>query len=73
MVRAVLLVPFLLLCGFEWFALAVGSRSPAYAGPATPGHKVPSFSSTLADGKPFTEKDLETGTRTALVFYRGRW
>lgn len=72
-VRTILLVLFALLCGFEWFVLGVGMKSPAYTGPAQPGRKVPQFTASLADGTPFTEKDLEQGTTTALVFYRGHW
>lgn len=72
-VRAVFLVLFALVCGFEWYGLAVAMKTPAYAGPAQPGRKVPAFVTRLADGTPFSERDLEQGTRTVLVFYRGRW
>jgi hypothetical protein len=71
--RMILLVLFTFFCGFEWFALLVATKSPAYTGPAQPGREVPRFTATRADGTPFTEKDLEKGTTTVLVFYRGRW
>jgi hypothetical protein len=71
--RTLVAAVFALVCAFEWFAFLVATRSPVYAGPAHPGAKVSAFTTTLADGKPFTEKDLEEGTSTVLVFYRGRW
>jgi hypothetical protein len=70
--RISLCVLFSLLCGFEWFLMLVAFNTPAYAGPP-PGAKVPAFSTTLADGKPFTNKDLESGMPAVLVFFRGRW
>jgi hypothetical protein len=72
-VRAILLVPLILVCGFEWFAIGIASRSPAYAGPATPGNKVPGFTAHLADGTTFTEADLVRGSPSVLLFFRGRW
>jgi len=72
-VRIILLVLFTILCGLEWYMLLIGTRSPVYTGPAQPGRKVPEFTAIFADGKPFTEKDLERGTSTVLVFFRGRW
>ena len=72
-IRIAVLVLLTLLCGLEWFFLVVGAKSPTYQGPAQAGHQLPPFVTTLADGKPFTNKDLETGTATALVFFRGRW
>ncbi|MFO0889856.1 MAG: hypothetical protein U0790_12030 [Isosphaeraceae bacterium] len=72
-VRGAILIPLALLCGFEWFAVAVATRTPAYRGPAQPGRPVPPFRSTLADGTPFSAADLANGTSTAMVFYRGRW
>ena len=38
-VRTVILMLFVIVCGFEWFVFAVASRSPAYKGPAQPGRK----------------------------------
>ena len=49
------------------------TRTPPYTGPARPGAKLPAFAANLADGSSFTEKALEGGSRTALVFFRGRW
>ena len=72
-VRTIVLVLFAVVCGLEWQVLLVGSRSPVYTGPAQPGRKVPQFTATLADGRPFSESDLETGISTVLVFFRGRW
>jgi hypothetical protein len=72
-VRMVFLVLFALVCGFEWFAFMVASRSPAYTGPAQPGHKVPQFAARLSDGTPFTSAELEKGASTVVVFYRGHW
>jgi hypothetical protein len=72
-VRPIGLVLFAILCGLEWHMLLVGTRTPAYTGPAQAGHSIPEFTATLADGRPFTEKDLEQGTHTVLLFFRGRW
>jgi hypothetical protein len=72
-VRGIGLVLFTLLCGLEWFTIAVATKTPEYTGPAQPGRKVPQFTAVLATGAPFTEKDLESGSTTALVFFRGRW
>ena len=72
-VRTVLLMVFAVVCGFEWFTFTVAARSPAYTGPAQPGRKVPNFAARLADGTPFTTAELEKGTSTVLVFYRGHW
>lgn len=72
-VRTVFLILFAIVCGFEWFAFTVATRSPAYTGPAQPGRKVPQFVAQLADGTPFTNAELEKGTATVLVFFRGHW
>jgi hypothetical protein len=72
-VRAILLVLFAVLCGLEWSMLAVGMKAPLYTGPALPGRNVPAFTAALADGAPFTEKDLTEGSSTVLLFFRGRW
>jgi hypothetical protein len=71
--RALILALFLGLCSLEWLMLAVGMKSPAYTGPALPGQRLPSFTAILADGTPFTENDLASGTSTILLFFRGRW
>jgi hypothetical protein len=72
-VRMIFLVLFTMVCGFEWFAFTVATRSPAYTGPAQPGRKVPQFAARLADDTPFTAAELEKGTPTVMVFYRGHW
>ena len=64
---------FAIVCGLEWFLLSVGTATPLYSGPAETGRKVPEFTTSLADGTPFTEKDLKRGTPTVLLFFRGRW
>jgi hypothetical protein len=72
-VRTVFLMLFAIVCGFEWFVFTVAARSPAYAGPAQLGRNLPQFAARLADGTPFTTADLEKGTATVLVFFRGHW
>jgi hypothetical protein len=67
------IVPFVLLCGLEWFFVLVATKTPEYTGPAKPSEKLPAFETTLADGKLFSDKDLATGVPTTLVFFRGRW
>lgn len=66
-------IPFALFCCFEWFLLLVAFRTPIYTGPASPEKELPSFATTLASGQSLTSKDLANGSRTALVFFRGRW
>jgi hypothetical protein len=73
LVRGAGLVLFLLVCGFEWFFVLVALRTPPYTGPAQPNQHIPAFATTLANGTPFTSKDLENGKPTVLVFYRGHW
>jgi hypothetical protein len=63
----------LLVAGFQWYFLVSLSRLPAYEGPARAGRALPAFQTTLADGRPFTEKDLQDGKRSIMVFFRGRW
>jgi hypothetical protein len=68
-------VALLLVAGFaalQWYFLAM-VKLPAYDGPAQAGKQLPAFSTTLADGRPFTEADLRDGSRRVLVFFRGRW
>jgi energy-converting hydrogenase Eha subunit E len=60
-------------CAFSWFALGALIRLPEYTGPAVATKKLPPFSTTLADGRPFTHADLENGQTTVLTFFRGRW
>jgi hypothetical protein len=60
------------LAGFEWFII-LGSTLEPYAGPAKSGDKLPAFSAKFADGSLFTERSLEEGKDTVLVFNRGHW
>src|SRR5262249_30745136 len=71
--RMVGLVLVTLLTGLEWFFILSLSLLPEYKGPVQVDRKIPSFRTTLADGTAFTEKALEKGTPTVLVFYRGHW
>jgi hypothetical protein len=71
--RAVGLVVFSLVCGFEWFMMLIVFSTPTYAGPAQVGEKLPPFATTLADGTSFSDKDLQNGRPTVLLFFRGRW
>jgi hypothetical protein len=64
---------FLLLTVFDWYFLVFFSRLPPYTGPAQTDHKFPAFTTTLADGSPFTEQDLQQGIPTVVLFFRGRW
>jgi hypothetical protein len=72
-VRSVALAVFVLLCGSGWYFVLVASKTPLYVGPAQPGNKLPPFTAALADGRPWTEGDLERGERSVLLFFRGRW
>src|SRR5438876_1300183 len=62
--RGAALILFVLLCAGEWFVGLVLTRTPAYAGPARVGSKLPVFATALADGTAFTNKDLESGVPT---------
>jgi hypothetical protein len=62
-----------MLAGFEWFFLAGLSRLPAYHGPVTVGQPMPAFETRLADGQPFTQRDLARGQASVMTFFRGRW
>jgi hypothetical protein len=70
--RVLALVFVLLLAGAEW-AFMLTTRLPAYAGPVAAGQPFPAFTTTRADGTPFTQGDLEGDQNTVLVFFRGRW
>jgi len=61
------------LAGFQWYFLGSLIKLPAYEGPAQAGKQLPAFSTTLADGRPFTDADLRDGSRHVLAFFRGRW
>jgi hypothetical protein len=71
--RVIALLVLALLSAGEWYFILSMSRLPEYQGPVQAGKKIPGFTTTFADGKPFTEKDLQKGTPTILVFYRGHW
>ena len=43
------------------------------AGPAHAGEKMVPFTTTLADGRVFSQDDLAKGQPTVLLFFRGRW
>jgi hypothetical protein len=73
LLRGALFVLFLLACGGEWFMLLVAMKTPVYAGPAQIGKSVPTFATSLADGKAFATADLKNGKSTILLFFRGRW
>lgn len=74
-VRSIALGVFTLLCGLQWLFFLVLARTPDYQGPAQVGSKVPTFAAILADGSPFTSRDLEAdrGGATVLLFFRGHW
>jgi hypothetical protein len=70
--RILSLLLVVLIAGLEWaFLLMV--RLPAYEGPVAVGQSFPTFTTTRADGTPFTERDLAGGQNRVLVFFRGRW
>lgn len=71
--RGVGALVFFTVCALEWLLVGIVFKTPAYTGPAQPGRKLPAFQAALANGTPFTERDLEQGTPTVLVFFRGRW
>jgi hypothetical protein len=62
-----------LFAAAEWVFLLVLFSTPAYTGPAQAGQPFPEFTTTRADGSPFTEHDLSGRQSTVLVFFRGRW
>jgi hypothetical protein len=69
-------IAFLLLAAFaalQWFFIVSLAKLPSYQGPAQPGEPFPAFQSTLADGRPFTQENLQDRSRRAMVFFRGRW
>jgi hypothetical protein len=69
--RIVALLLLTALAGFEWLFLVSHARLPDYAGPRA-GQPFPAFATTLADGTPFTDRDLAS-SRTVMSFFRGRW
>jgi hypothetical protein len=72
-VRAIALLLVAALATFQWYALAVLMKVPAYEGPARAGQAIPAFETNLAGGRSFTEADLKSGSPTVLAFFRGRW
>jgi hypothetical protein len=71
--RVIALVLVAGFAGLQWYFLGVLFKLPAYEGPARAGQPIPAFSSTFADGRPFTDQDLRDGSRHVMVFFRGRW
>jgi hypothetical protein len=71
--RYAALVIVALLGGMEWYLLGVIAKLPEYRGPAVAGKRLPDFTTTLADGRPFTDEDLLGPQATVLTFFRGRW
>ena len=71
--RVIALLALALLSAVEWYFILSISRLPEYKGPVQVAKKIPEFTTTLADGSSITEKDLQKGTPTVLVFNRGRW
>ena len=61
-----------LLAGAGW-AMILGTRLPAYAGPVSAGQAFPAFATARANGTPFTQRDLQGDQNSVLVFFRGRW
>jgi hypothetical protein len=72
-VRIATLLLLAAFAGLQWHFLVVLMKLPSYDGPAQPDKPFPAFQSTLANGKPFTEEDLQDKSRRAMVFFRGRW
>jgi hypothetical protein len=75
-VRFLALVLVVGVAAFQWYALAVLMKLPAYAGPVVEGTHLPSFHSEVVDeqgARPFTDADLRDGSRRVMVFFRGRW
>jgi hypothetical protein len=72
--RVVALVLVAALAGLQWYFLVSFVKLPDYEGPAQAGKPMPAFRTTLADGSSFTQDDLRRdGSRTVMVFFRGRW
>jgi hypothetical protein len=71
--RVIALVVLALFSGFQWYFILSISRLPEYKGPVQVDKRIPEFTSTFADGSSFTDRDLQKGTPTVLVFYRGHW
>ncbi len=61
------------LVACELIILFYRSRLPAYSGPVDAGKPFPAFTTTRADGSPFTRDNLIGKEDTVMVFFRGRW
>jgi hypothetical protein len=70
--RIIALVLLTALAGFEWLMLTTWTALPDYAGPHR-GAKFPPFQTVRADGRSFSDKDLQDGKPHVLVLFRGRW
>jgi hypothetical protein len=70
--RVLALLPVLLVAVAAW-ALPLKARVPPYTGPVAVGEPFPAFTTTRADGTPFTRRDLEGDQHSVLVSFRGRW
>ena len=64
---------FTLFAGFQWFAMLVMMKLPAYTGPAKIGQELPAFAAAYSDGSPFNQDHLKNDKNTILLFFRGRW
>jgi hypothetical protein len=71
--RVLFLVFTAAFAGFQWYAVTTLMKLPEYQGPIAAGKSIPPFTSTFADGKPFSEADLRDGSRRMMVFFRGKW
>jgi hypothetical protein len=58
--------------GLQWFFIVWLAKLPEYQGP-TQGQPIPAFTASRADGRSFTDADLQDGRKRVLVFFRGRW
>ena len=70
--RIVVLGLIVVLAGLQWLMMTT-LKLPSYDGPARAGQPIPAFQAALADGRTFTDKDLQDGTPSVLTFFRGRW
>ncbi len=61
-----------LVAGATW-AFLLATRLPAYTGPIAVGQPFPVFTTMRADGTVFTQRNLQGGPNSVLVFFRGRW
>jgi cytochrome oxidase Cu insertion factor (SCO1/SenC/PrrC family) len=71
--RLIALVLVAAFAGLDSYFVVSMSKLPRYEGPVRVGQKMPAFRTAKADGTPFTEKDLQAGKSSVLVFNRGRW